>query len=368
MSQRSPHGLDKNMAPLTGSDLPLAWYAPDEAPFRLTGFPWFEQDRVYRRLPLAPAQPLPPAVDQLANCTAGGQVAFQTDSTHLAVKVELAGPADMNHMPATGQCGFDLYVGPPGTQRFQQTSTYDHRQTEYEALLFQHADTELRSFTLNFPLYQGVKSVQVGLLPKAAIVAAPPWSVDGKVVIYGTSITQGGCACRPGMAYTNIVSRALNTEMVNLGFSGNGRGEPEVIEVVASVPNPRLFVLDYEANRGAHDELKETLQDALRILREAHTAVPILVVSRIAFAPDITCATAAADRDRCRDMQAAVVKAANTNGDGLIAFFDGSTLLGDDFDECTVDGVHPTDLGFMRMARGLAPVIGRMLGQHHPRN
>lgn len=362
MTEQSPASLDKNMAPLAGSDMPLLWHAPNDAPFRLTGFPWYEQDQIFRRLPVAPVQPLPPAVDQLANCTAGGQVSFQTDSTHVAIKVELAGPANMNHMPATGQCGFDLYVGPPTALRYFRTSTYDHRKTSYEALMFEQAHSEMRNFRLNFPLYQGVARLRVGLLPEATVQPPPPWSRDGKTVIYGTSITQGGCACRPGMAYTNIVSRALNVEIVNLGFSGNGRGEPDVIEVIASVPDPRLFVLDYEANRGEHDELKETLQDAIRILRAAHAGAPILVVSRIAFAADSTFAAHRRERDRFRDMQAAVVETACEDGDGPIGFVDGSILLGDDFDECTVDGVHPTDLGFMRIARGLTPKIERMLG------
>ena len=360
MNQQSPATLDKNIAPLAGSELPLLWHRPNDAPLRLTGFPWFEQDQVYRRLPLAPAQPLPPAVDQLANNTAGGQIAFQSDSTHLAVKVALAGPADMDHMPATGQCGFDLYVGPPLAQRYHGTTRYDQRETAYEALLFEHADAEMRNFTLNFPLYQSVKSIQIGLLPEARLEAPPPWAMDGKVVIYGTSITQGGCACRPGMAYTNIVSRALNVEIVNQGYSGTGRGEPEVIEVMAGMAEPRLFVLDYEANAG-YAGMEATLPGAIRILREAHATVPILVISRIPFAYDITHEDRRIDRDRCRDMQAAAVQTAMENGDGPIEFLDGSTLLGDDFDECTVDGVHPTDLGFMRMAHGLTPPIRRML-------
>jgi lysophospholipase L1-like esterase len=107
--------------------------------------------------------------------------------------------------------------------------------------------------------------------------------------------------------------------------------------------------------------MEATLPGAIRILREAHATVPILVISRIPFADDITHEDCRIDRDRCREMQAAAVQTAMENGDGPIEFLDGSTLLGDDFDECTVDGVHPTDLGFMRMARGLAPEIERIL-------
>jgi lysophospholipase L1-like esterase len=262
-------------------------------------------------------------------------------------------------MPATGQCGFDLYTGPPFAQRYHSTAKYDHLQTSYEVLLFEHPRKILRSFTLNFPLYQGVKRVQIGLTPEAQLVSPLPWSTAGRIVIYGTSITQGGCASRPGMAYTNILSRALNTEVINLGFSGSGRGEPAVIKVVAEVPRPRLFVLDYEANSGG--ELQATLPDAIRILRDRHPRVPLVIVSRIAYSRDATHGESLQARERSRELQSQLVAALRTKGDAGLTFLDGSTLLGADFDECTVDGVHPNDLGFMRIARGLAPEIQSIL-------
>lgn len=351
--------LDENMAPLSGSTTLLSWHRPDAAPFRLSGFAWHEQDKIYRRLPLADREELPEAVDQLADCTAGGQVAFQTDSSQIAIRVKLKAPADMNHMPATGQCGFDLYLGPPLAQHYQSTSVYDRLLTDYEALLFEHPETKMRTVTLNFPLYQGVKQVQIGLVPGAEIKPPPPWSEEKRMVIYGTSVTQGGCASRPGLAYTNILSRAFNTEVVNLGFSGSGKGEPAVIRAIASIPNPGLFVLDYEAN--TQGDLADTLPAATHTLRSKHRSVPILVVSRPSFAKDLTHEDFRQSREDNRDLQAAVVAACQEQGDPDVHFLDGWTLLGPDFDECTVDGTHPNDLGFMRMARNLEPVIRGIL-------
>ena len=353
--------LDRRMAPLGGSDRDLKWIRPDQPPLRLAGFPWHGQDGVFRRLPVEPSREIPPAVDRLAECTAGGQVGFRSDSTHVAVRVELSGRADMNHMAATGQCGFDLYVGEPPDQRFHNVSKYDHRESSYEALLFEHPEGRMRQFTLNFPLYQGVQRLRVGLTPEARIEPPRPWAGAGRTVVYGTSITQGGCASRPGMAYTNILSRALNVEIVNLGFSGNGRGEPEVIEVLAGVPDPELFVLDYEANSGGHERYSRTLPAAVDILRHHHPDVPILVLSRIAYAAELTHEDRREARERNRAMQAELVEMRRRDGDRNVHFFDGSALLGRDFDECTVDGAHPTDLGFMRMARGLEPTFRQIL-------
>jgi lysophospholipase L1-like esterase len=339
----------------------LQWHEPDRAPFRLVGFPWHAQDRVWRRLPVQGPAPLPEAVERLAACTAGGQVAFRSDSPQVAVRAELAGVADMNHMPATGQCGFDLYVGPPGAQRFVGVTKYDHRQSAYEVVLFDHPERAMRDFTLNFPLYQGVKRVHLGLAPGACLAPPPAWARAGRVVVYGTSITQGGCAARPGMAWTNILSRALQVEFVNLGFSGSGRGEPEVVRLVAAVPEPCLFVFDYEANSRLAG-LEQTLLPALRTVRERHPRVPVLVLSRIAFASDLTHAAARDERDRAAGFQAHTVQALREAGDRHVHFLDGSALLGPDSDECTVDGVHPTDLGFLRIARGLEPRFRRLLG------
>ncbi len=352
--------FDARMGVLTGTSEPCLWHGIPQPPFRLAGFAWFARDHLFRRVPVKPSETIPEAVDALANCTAGGQIAFRSDSRYVAVRVKLAGLADMNHMPSTGQCGFDLYVGEPFHQRFHNVTKYDHHKTTYECLLFEYPEPALRTFTLNFPLYQGVKKVEIGLHPAASIVVPPPWSLDGRVVFYGTSITQGGCASRPGMAYTNILARALNVEIINLGFSGSGRGEPEVARLVAGVKNPRLFVLDYEANQSFRG-LRDTLPQFVRILREEHERVPILIVSRIPFAAEASQREVLYGRVAGRNLQAQFVSAARAGGDRNIHFYDGSLSLGGDFDECTVDGIHPTDLGFSRMAEGMIPVIRKIL-------
>lgn len=353
--------FDENMAPLASSTTPLHWHEPDNEPFRLSGFPWYRQDRVYRRLPLADREDLPVAVDQLANHTAGGQVAFRSDSNQITIRVELAGAADMNHMPATGQCGFDLYIGSPYALVHQGTSVYDRLLTRYEALLFEHPESEMRDFTINFPLYQGVKRVQIGLVPEARLEPPEPWSEKERIVVYGTSVTQGGCASRPGMAYTNILSRALNCEVVNLGFSGSGKGEPAVIRAIASIPGPNLIVLDYEAN--TQGDLAQTLPAAIDTLRSRHSDVPILVVSRTPSAKDTANHDVLYARKANRDMQAEVVATRRKRGDQHMHFLDGSTLFGPDSNECTVDGVHPNDLGFMQMARNLEPIFKVLLNR-----
>jgi hypothetical protein len=352
---------DSAMGTCGGVEGDMEWHAPCAPPFRLAGFPWFEQDGVYRRLPVKPRYHLPEAVDSLANCTAGGQIQFRTDSRKLSVSVELAGPADMNHMPQTGQCGFDCYVGPPKRQRYCSTTKFDLGATCYECVLCDFAQSEMRNVTLNFPLYQGVKKVWVGTDPDSEVLPPPPYDADGRVIVYGTSITQGGCAARPGMAYTNILSRRFSREFINLGFSGNGKGEPEVARTIADIANPACFVLDYEGNARAEGMLERTLDDFIGILREAYPRTPILVVSCLRFASESCGQGGTQVREEKRDFQRRTVEERRAGGDSNIHFCDGGTLLGDEFHECSVDGVHPTDLGFWLLARSLESVLSSIL-------
>jgi lysophospholipase L1-like esterase len=338
----------------------LEWRSPGKAPFALSGFPWYATDGVFRRLPLDPVEPLPPSVHTLAGNTAGGQLRFQTNSRRLSVDVQLSGPANMYHMPATGQCGFDLYIGPPGEEKYHRTTHFNHTVEDYEAQLLAQEQPELLNLTINFPLYKGVRELAVGLDPGADVLPPPPRALKDPVVAYGTSITQGGCASRPGMAYTNILSRRLNIDFVNLGFSGAGKGEPEVARVIASIPSCSLFIIDYEANSSL-ESMRETLPEFIGILRAAHAQTPILVLSRIRTASEARNEGARIARAERMAFQRDTVERLRTAGDAKIFFFNGSDMMGEDFDECTVDGSHPTDLGFVRMARSLEPVVRRIL-------
>jgi hypothetical protein len=353
--------LDANMRIQQTGDNDLIWHTPFEQPFHVAGFGWLNEEGRYRRLPAKPSWILPEAVDQLANCTAGGQIRFATDAAFLSVKVKLTGAANMYHMPATGQCGFDCYIGGPGEQAYYSTTVYDHRLTEYESVIFTNMERENRVITLNFPLYQGVEEVWIGLDPEAQIALPPAYDSTKKIIVYGTSITQGGCASRPGMAYTNILSRRINMEFLNLGFSGNSKGEPELAHILAEVPDPACLILDYEANCVSTDLLQKTLPDFISIYREKHPLTPILVISRITHAKEKFNSQMAQDRAERKQIQIRTVEQRRELDDANIYFCDGSKLLGKDAHECTVDGSHPTDLGFLLMAEGLTPVLQRIL-------
>jgi lysophospholipase L1-like esterase len=146
-----------------------------------------------------------------------------------------------------------------------------------------------------------------------------------------------------------------------LGFSGSGRGEPELAKLVSDISGPACLVLDYEANCPSPEHMEKTLPEFIRIYRDVHPDVPILVLSKIRYARELFDDALLEKRLRMQRFQRETVERLNRQGDRNIYFYDGSGLLGANFHECTVDGVHPTDLGFMRMADGLTPVLQKLL-------
>ncbi|OGV50571.1 MAG: hypothetical protein A2X49_12250 [Lentisphaerae bacterium GWF2_52_8] len=347
--------VDQNMQIKQADDNGLAWYSADEKPLELVGFNWYHQDKIFRRMPLKTEEPLPEGVEWLAWHCAGGQLRFRSDSSRLMLKAEIRNKELMDHMTQTGSNGFDLYLGGPGPLKYRSSARFKLLETEYNCELFKESRREMRDFVINFPLYNGVNKFAIGLDAGCAIEAPAAWSDKRKIAVYGSSITQGGCASRPGMAYTNILSRDLKMPVYNYGFSGSGRGEPIVAKCLAEIQDVSLFILDYEANCHQPGGLETTLPVFIDILRVKHPVTPILVVSRINYSVNDE------RLSERREIQHNEVKRRHAAGDKNIYFLDGDCLLERDYDECTVDGVHPNDLGFYRMAKNMAPTIRKIV-------
>ena len=347
--------LDPNMTLNEADADGIIWLDPREVPFKLSGFEWIQEDNIYRRLPVHPDWEIRDAVDQRANHTAGGQIRFRSNSKKILIRVELRKKSGMYHMPATGQSGFDLYMKDGEVQRYVRTTRFPADTIRYQVELLNSDQKQMRDVTLNFPLYNGVNSVLVGIEAQSRIRTPKPFSRPGKIVIYGTSITQGGCVARPGMAYSNILSRKLDAAFVNLGFSGNGRGEPALAHLINQISGTSFIILDYEANAG--NTIFNTLDPFVAILREKHPDTPILIMSKIRYASEPLGSPADKELMSRRDFQRNLVDERRISGDKNIYFLDGSEILGDDYDECTVDGSHPTDLGSARIADALQVAI-----------
>ncbi|WP_217496388.1 SGNH/GDSL hydrolase family protein [Paenibacillus algicola] len=333
------------------------WLSPLEEPFQVIGLAWFTEERQYRRLPVVLDKKLEEAVGDSANHLSGAQIRFRTDSASLSIRVRLKGKADMVYMPATGQCGVDCYIGDVDRMWYMATTKYDWMQSEYESVLYQNRPSSMETVTLYLPLFQGIDELWIGVDQGASLSAPPPFASNQKILLYGTSITQGGYASRPAMAYPNILSRSMPLEIINLSFAGSGRAAPEAAQLISTISCPACLILDYEAD-GDPEEFQITLPEFITVYRTAHPVTPILVVSRLRYSLETHDPAWIREREEQAAFQHKLVRRLREEGDRHIFFFDGSILLGSvDYDECTVDGKHPTDLGFQRMAEGLLGTI-----------
>jgi hypothetical protein len=354
--------IDKNMDFQNQSSDGMDWYTVDDEHFVLTGLAWRKKGEPFRRMPFDVH--VSTGVDNLAWHTAGVMVRFCTDATEIRIntRIDSKKNARMDHMASVGSMGYDLYVGSGSDKIYTQSARFNHALDEYNVTMFgPNVTKKMREITIHFPLYSHPEFLEIGLNNGATLADPSNWVDNRPIVVYGTSIAQGGCASRPGMAHTNIMSRMLNRPFINLGFSGNGKGEKEMAQTIATIENPAMFVLDYDANALVKG-LKATLSDFIDILREKHPNVPILLVSRTPYARDYgELNEFDGDRYLYSTIHLEEVGKRRAAGDENIHYLDGSTLFGNSPTECTVDGVHPTDLGFFFMAQRTAPVISRIL-------
>ncbi|MCX7424481.1 MAG: SGNH/GDSL hydrolase family protein [Planctomycetia bacterium] len=318
---------------------------------------WNDTKRYFDRLPGKAEGVVREPVWGLSRDSAGMVARFETDATEISVRYTLRSDRlAMPHMPATGVSGVDLYAKHKERWRWLTVAQPTSKST---TLTTGGLDPGRREYLLYLPLYNGVESLEIGVPKDAAFVPEPPRK-DKPIVFYGTSICQGGCASRPGMLYTSILGRRLDRPVINLGFSGNGTMDASMGELMGEL-DAAVYVIDCLPNMSA-DVVAQRTEPLVRQLRKARPDAAIVLVE------DRTYDFAFLHKD-ARDRHAtsrAALKAAYDKlvADGVkgLSYVPGDTLLGAD-GESTVDGSHPNDLGMMRMADALAPVLKPLVGK-----
>jgi hypothetical protein len=208
---------------------------------------------------------------------------------------------------------------------------------------------------INFPLYSDATSLHIGLHRQYRAGEGGFYANDRPVVFYGFSITQGGCASRPGNCYQNFLSRQLDMDYINLGFSGSAKAEPAIAAYIADL-EMQAFVCDYDYNAPDGDYLQNTHKHLYDVIRQQQPELPYIILSR----PDVD--RYPEDARKRREIIYATYREAMNNGDRQVYFIDGKKLFsGNEREACTVDGIHPNDLGFYRMAEAIGSVLARIL-------
>lgn len=360
---------DKNFVVQINLDLTgFSFRSVLEPPFSIHGV-YYDGDR-FRRMPEDVARATSEGVLQLHANTAGGRVRFTTDAQFVVIKAVLDNIARMSHFSLTGTASLDMYVetedpcapaasdslGTKGTAAHIYSGTFIPPYNVENAFIskLELFGSGMRTVTIDMPIYSDLMWLEIGLPEVARLEAAPVYRNPGPVVYYGSSITQGGCASRPGNTYQEIISRALDLDYINLGFSGSAKAEDPMIEYLASL-DMAGFVLDYDYNAPNLTHHRNTHEKLFLAVREAHPDIPIMMTSR----PRTRLLDWEELRKECVET---TYRNALARGDRNVWYIPGDTLIPlDMIDMAKVDGSHPNDLGFLCMAKSMEPVIREMM-------
>lgn len=316
----------------------------------------------YERLPASYENVSRSKVWYLGRNSAGLAIRFRTNSTEIWCRWTAKFGNEMNHQALSGTRGVDLYtLSPKGEWRFVACGRPNTKSRTTEAKLVGQMDGSEREYMLYFPLYDGISSLEIGV-DSSAVIASPAVDLpvrEKPIVMYGTSILQGGCASRPGMAHTSIISRKFNREVINLGFSGNALLDFEIAELMASVEDPGLYVFDYLPNASA-DMVREKGEKFFHIVRDAHPDVPILFLENPYFGHHEYDSAIREEVDKKNAAQKELFEKLKKQGEKRIYYLKSDDMMGRD-NEAFVDGIHFTDLGMMRYAEWISPHIKKHL-------
>ena len=364
--------LALGMTKMYAAEEQTPWTYVNAQDLRIINKAFDNTERTYARLPENLKDSIAEGRDlwDRQQCSSGIGVRFATDSKRIGVKYELLWDTHMIHMADTGLKGTDLYI-------FEGDSVWRHVNTNrpyvkkddegnktkwVESTYVENLDGNMHEYVVYLPLYDGIEELYIKVDSGATITTGSPTLIDPsrRIVAYGTSILQGGCASRTGMASTNIMSRELNAEVMNLGFSGEGKMDNYVAYALAEIPDVDLYLLDPVPN--CTEMMCDTLTyDFVNILRTLRPEVPIVMLEGPLY-PYYR-------YDRVMGNYLPAKNAAyRRNYDKLKAenpenlYYVTSENLDGVEDDGTVDGIHLTDLGFRHYADKMTPVIRDILG------
>lgn len=356
---RSIEEIDKNFViPTDVSDVDADYYDVRRDPFKVYGLYDCRNGRQFKRLPDEIGEKVNEGVKALYKHTAGGRVRFSTDSDVVIIKAVMPSVTRVPHMPVTGAAGLDLYVDDPENgSRYHRTFIPPCDLENGYACKIRLRGRKQRYITVNLPLYSEVSDLYIGLRSGASLGEGLGYRNEKPVVFYGSSITQGGCASRPGNTYQNIISRRMNLDYVNLGFSGSGLAEDIIVDYMSSLPMC-AFVSDYDHNAPSAEHLERTHFKMYERIRGKNPDLPYIMLSRYDFDCDYDA------NIRRRDVIYETYRRAIDKGDKNVYYIDGASVFRGPYEDmCTVDGTHPNDLGFALLADAIGAELKRAFTQ-----
>lgn len=343
----------------------MQWKNPMNEPFHVVrGQAWQNELKgTYYRMPDRAEKTIRKAVWDLSRHSAGMSIAFRSDAPQIKIRYQVSGSFSMPHMPSTGVSGVDMYATDINGERLWCSARYAFRDTvtyTYNKLSYGQSGSKGFEYEVYLPLYNDVKWLEVGV-PEGHTLQFLPASQEKPIVLYGTSIAQGACASRPGMAFGNIIGRKLEHPVVNLGFSGNGQMEPEVFDLLAEI-DAQMFILDNMPNMGG-DRLPKIYERTIKGVHKLRkkSKAPILLVEHYSNSHN---GTSIEEERSYKKNNLELRKAYRTlKKEGVQnLYFLSEEELGLTQD-CSVEGWHPNDLGMQVYADAYVPKIKEILNE-----
>ncbi len=330
-------------------------YTMFDKPLKVYGVHAFEQTHILERLPAELREKL--NIVRLGRRTPSTRVAFRTDATEFTLTIALEALVVDRGMAIYASQSASVWLGRGENSRFiglVHPTGYD--ETTFSATFKKSADME--DVFILMPRNEIICNMELTVPDDAHVEAPTPYRYSKKVLFAGSSITEGGCCASPANAYTALLSKWLDFDYYNYGLSGNFRGQPELADFFATFDDVGVFVLDYDHNSPSAAELELTHEAFYKRLRALHPEWPILMMT----APNYR------HMDKA-DERRAIIRRTYDNavaaGDDKVYFIDGKDFFGeDDVYNCTVDTIHPNDLGFYRMAQHIRPVMAKIVEKY----
>lgn len=342
------------------------WQYVDAQELRVINKGWDNTLRPYTRIPAYLQDSVRPDLWERSQCSTGIGIRFATDSKRIGVKYELLWNTHLIHMADTGLKGTDLYIleGDSVWRHVNTNRPYVNNKEEkiVESQYVERLDGKMHEYMIYLPLYDGVNKLWVKVDSGATITPGDQGLIDRgrKIVAYGTSILQGGCASRTGMCATNIIGRELNAEVVNVGISGEGKMDACMARALNQIPDVDLFLLDPVPN--CTEAMCDSLTyDFVKIIAQAHPTTPIVMLAGPLYPYSRYDSMFRNYLPAKNDAFRRGFERLRAEGYKNLYFIESEGLDGVE-DDGTVDGIHLTDLGFRHYADFLVPRLSAILG------
>lgn len=356
--------VDKNFDTTFECPSDIKWHSVLNKPFSIHGVIYSKEEGLFRRLPKEFAAAINENVAFLAKNTAGGRIGFKTNSSYIALQVEEPFDEPFSHMTIFGKNGVSIFVNKEYigciAPSYSQLTKADpnlngNGKIIFDGIVWPNKENEYE-VELYLPLYSALNNIYVGLKDGSSLLEISPYKHEKPIVFYGSSITQGACASKPGDDYISKLSRMLDFDFINYGLSGNAKAEKEVAEYLSKI-DASVFILDYDHNAPDVDYLRKTHYPLYKTIRDANPTTPIIMMTMPAFE---------AWKDRPvnkarREVILETIEKAKKDGDNNIYLIDCYGCFGDNNECGTIDNGHPNSLGFQKMAEKLYPLLNKLL-------